>query len=253
MAVSGVALNEDLGISNIFKQIKYNRDFYKNNPTYFRPDGLVIFCGPQGSGKTLSAVNYVYNLLKFYPKCIVVSNIELTDYPFDGVRCFEFTEARDLTRYKNGKEGVIFLVDEIQLYFNSLGSKNIDMDVMTQIAQQRKQRIHIVATSQVFGRMAKPLREQFDVVIYCQKKFFGYLQKNSLIDRTSIDGESSTGTNLKGKVVKNYFYFKNPESFVRYDTYKVIQNKNLKIEKESNDIYNDNTTSIYFPVKKGRR
>ena len=148
-----------------------------------------------------------------------------------------FTEAKDLTKYKNGKEGVIFLIDEIQLYFNSLGSKNIDMDVMTQISQQRKQRIHIVATSQVFGRMSKQLREQFDVVIWCQKKFFGYLQKNSLINRDSIDGEESTGTNLSGKVVKNFYYFKSPNMFQKYDTYKVIENKNLKIERERNDIY----------------
>lgn len=238
MAVSNLALSENLGISNIFKQISFNHKFFKEHPTYFRPDGLIIFCGPQGSGKTLSAVNYVYNLLKMYPKCKIVTNLELTDYPFDGVRIFYFKEARDLTRYKNGLEGVIFLIDEIQLYFNSLkDSKNIDIDVMTQIAQQRKQRIHIVATSQVFGRMAKPLREQFDVVIYCQKKFFGYLQKNSLINRDSIDSEESTGTNLKGKVVKNFFYFKNPISFKRYDTYKVIENKNISVERKENNIY----------------
>ena len=69
MAVSRVSLTEDFGLLNLFRTMKYNRDFYKNNPTYFRPDGLIIFCGPQGSGKTLSAVNYVYNLLKLYPKC----------------------------------------------------------------------------------------------------------------------------------------------------------------------------------------
>ena len=69
-------------------------------------------------------------------------------------------------KYKNGEKGVIYFIDEIQLYFNSLQSKNINMDVMTQISQQRKQRIHIIATSQVFGRMAKPLREQFSSVIF---------------------------------------------------------------------------------------
>lgn len=237
MAVSRVSLTEDFGLLNLFITMKYNRDFYKNNPTYFKPDGLIIFCGPQGSGKTLSAVNYVYNLLKLYPKCKIVTNLDLIDFPVDNQRVFLFTEAKDLTRYKNGLEGVIFLIDEIQLYFNSLGSKNIDMDVMTQISQQRKQRIHIVATSQVFGRMSKQLREQFDVVIWCQKKFFGYLQKNSLINRDSIDGESSTDTNLSGQVVKNFYYFKSPKMFQKYDTYKVIENKNLKIERERNDIY----------------
>ena len=237
MAVSRLSLTEKFGLLNLFRTMKYNRDFYKNNPTYFRPDGLIIFCGPQGSGKTLSAVNYVYNLLRLYPKCKVVTNLELTNYPVDDERVFLFKEAKDLTRYKNGKEGVIFLIDEIQLYFNSLGSKNIDIDVMTQLSQQRKQRIHIVATSQVFGRMSKQLREQFDVVIWCQKKFYGYLQKNSLINRDSISSESSTSTNLSGDIVKNFYYFKSPVMFKRYDTYKVIENKNIKIEKERNEIY----------------
>ncbi len=237
MAVSRVSLTEKFGLLNLFRTMKYNRDFYRENPTYFRPDGLIIFCGPQGSGKTLSAVNYVYNLLRLYPKCLIVTNLELTNYPVDDERVFLFKEAKDLTRYKNGKEGVIFLIDEIQLYFNSLGSKNIDIDVMTQLSQQRKQRIHIVATSQVFGRMSKQLREQFDVVIWCQKKFYGYLQKNSLINRDSISSESSTSTNLSGDIVKNFYYFKSPVMFKRYDTYKVIENKNIKIEKERNEIY----------------
>ncbi len=237
MAVSRLSLTEKFGLLNLFRTMKYNRDFYRENPTYFRPDGLIIFCGPQGSGKTLSAVNYVYNLLELYPKCLIVTNLELTNYPVDDERVFLFQEAKDLTKYKNGKEGVIFLIDEIQLYFNSLGSKNIDIDVMTQLSQQRKQRIHIVATSQVFGRMSKQLREQFDVVIWCQKKFYGYLQKNSLINRDSISSESSTSTNLSGDIVKNFYYFKSPVMFKRYDTYKVIENKNIKIEKERNEIY----------------
>ena len=131
--VSKNALQEDFGLFNIFKQMKYYRDFYKANPTYFRPDGLIVFCGSQGSGKTLSAVNYVYNLKRMYPRAIIVTNLDLTDYPVDNKTCFLFKEAKDLTRYKNGKEGVIFLIDEIQLYFNSLGSKNIDIDVMAQI------------------------------------------------------------------------------------------------------------------------
>lgn len=246
-------------ISYLFELIKYNRNFHKNNPTYFYPDGLLVFCGGQGTGKTLSAVNYSYCLFQIYPRCKIVTNIDLRDYPvvelegfiskyllfnelanydsnliesalYDDYleynRVFRFNDATDLKRYKNGKEGVIFLIDEIHLYFNSLQSKNINMDVMTQIAQQRKQRIHIVATTQVFGRMAKPLREQFSNVVLC-KSYLNFIQKNSLIDRDSIDGEESTGTNLSGTVVKNYFWFRSPKMFERYDTYAVINNKNL--------------------------
>lgn len=225
-------------ISYFFELIKYNKDFRKNNPTYFHPDGLLVFVGGQGTGKTLSAVNYVYNLLAIYPKSLLVTNIDLRDYPVDNTRVFRFNDATDLKKYKNGKEGVIFLIDEIHLYFNSLQSKNINMDVMTQIAQQRKQRIHIVATSQVFGRMAKPLREQFTSIVLC-KGYFNFIQKNALIDRDSIDGEESTGTNITGKVVRNYWWFRTPRMFERYDTYAVIDNKNLTAALDgTQDIYN---------------
>lgn len=243
MAASNFALKEESHFSNVFKQIKFSRDFRKKNPYYFRPDGLIVFCGPQGSGKTLSAVNYVYNLAKIYPRCKIVTNIELTDFPFDNERVFLFEGADDLKKYSNGQYGVIFLIDEVQLYFNSLGSKNIDISVMAQISQQRKQRKHIVCTSQVFGRMAKPLREQFDVVIFCEKKFFGFMQKNSLIDRNSINSQESTGTNIVGDVKKVYRYFKNPSSFNRYDTYKVIENKNIKVSRKEVDIYGSELSS----------
>lgn len=81
---------------------------------------------------------------------------------------FSIFNGDDLAKYSNGEFGVIYLIDEIQLYFNSLKSKNINPEVMVQISQQRKQRKHIVATSQVFGRMAKPLREQFSSVLVCK-------------------------------------------------------------------------------------
>lgn len=234
--ISDWAMRGRKKITYLFELLKYNRDFRKNNPTYFNPDGLVVFVGGQGTGKTLSAVNYVYNLLALYPKALIVTNIDLRDFPVDNERVFRFNNADDLMRYKNGKEGVIFLIDEIHLYFNSLQSKNINMDVMTQIAQQRKQRIHIVATCQVFGRMAKPLREQFTNVILC-KGYFNFIQKNSLIDRDSIDGEESTGTNLTGKVVRNYWWFRTPKMFDRYDTYAVIKNDNLSPVRENQEIY----------------
>lgn len=235
--VSNSCMKDDCNPLNVFKKIKYDINFSREHPGYFYPDGLVIFVGGQGTGKTLSAVNYVYNLKKFYPDSIIVTNIDLKDFPVDNETVFRFENADDLKKYKNGFRGVIFLIDEIHLYFNSLQSKNINMDVMTQIAQQRKQRIHIVATSQVFGRMAKPLREQFSNVVLC-KSYFNVLQKNMIINRDSIDGEESTGTNLSGTVVKSYFWFRSPEMFERYDTYAVINNKDLKVSvDDKQDIY----------------
>lgn len=248
------ACKESLNPINIYKWVKYKIKFRREHPDYFDPDGLCIFAGPQGSGKTISAVNYIYQLMELYPKCKLVTNVWLEDYPIvrfeDWIltydkylviddledekaeelfhlyvkenRVFEFLDNDDFQKYGNEDFGMIFFVDEIQLYLNSLQSKNINMEVLTQISQQRKQRKHIVATSQVFGRMAKPLREQFSCVMVCDN-YFGFLQRNRLLDRDGLDGDSSTGTNLTGNIRKIFWWFHNPEMYERYDTYQVIE------------------------------
>lgn len=209
-------------ILNFIKTIKYNRKFRKEHPYYFHSDGLICFVGPQGSGKTLSAVNYIYNLMERYPRCKLITNVMLKDYPIDNIRVFRFTGNEDFTKYNNGEYGTIFFVDEIQLYLNSLGSKNVDMEVITQISQQRKQRKHIVCTSQVFGRLAKPLREQFSSVVLCTN-YFGKLQINKVINRQDLDGENSADTTISGVVKFKYIFVHCPKYYQRYDTYSVIE------------------------------
>ena len=130
---------------------------------------------------------------------------------------------------------MIFLVDEIQLYMNSLESKNINIEVITQISQQRKQRKHIIATSQVFGRMAKPLREQFSSVMLC-KNYFGCVQINALLDRDSLESDDSTGTNISGEVKDKFVWFHSPAMYERYDTSRVIERgKFVGAEKQIKD------------------
>lgn len=272
---------ESMHLKHAIANVKYRIQFAQEHPDYFDPDGLLIFVGGQGSGKTLSAVNYVYRLLAAYPECKLVTNVALRDFPivtFDdwkrtnGIvvkskhekdlafaryvaenRVFEFCDNDDFTRYYNGEYGVIFLVDEIQLYLNSLESKNINIEVVTQISQQRKQRKHIVATSQVFGRMAKPLREQFSCVMYCRGYMNKMLQCNSLIDRDSMIGDDSTGTNITGEVIKKYWFWRQPEMFARYDTYRVIQRgKFVSAEDQKQTIYHVDPVKLPETLKGGK-
>ena len=261
-------------IKKFYKYLKYKLKFNRENPDYFGADGLVVFVGEQGSGKTLSATKYVRNLLKKYPQSKLITNLELKDFPIvtlnefiknnedtckklmeelgedktDEIieemyknqnRVFEFCDNDDIAKYNNSDKGVIFLIDEIQLYMNSLQSKNINVDVMTQISQQRKQRKHIVATSQVFGRMAKPLREQFSCVIVC-KNILGFLQCNKLVDRDSIsDEQNTTGTELKGKVKRKFWYIHDVNDYKNYDTYRIIERgKFVAGEEQKQEIYN---------------
>ena len=222
----------------VFQLFKYKYFFRKNNPDFFYPAGLVCFYGPQGSGKTLSAVNYVQNLFLKYPNCKLVTNLKLTQFPVDNVRVFEFIDSDDLLRYKNDDKGVIFLIDEIQIYFNSLESKNISIDVIALLSQQRKQRLHIVCTSQVFDRMAKPLREQFDKAIECHC-YFQCLQVNLVIKR-DLDLEDKGTTGLKRKFSKRFIWLHKLSMYNSYDTYVVIKRGNIKQKGEKNIYGYDN-------------
>ena len=90
------------------------------------------------------------------------------------------------------------------------------MSVIVELSQQRKQRKLILGSSQVYSRMAKPLREQIRNVIIC-KNYFGLLQFNYLIDAFNTvekDGQ------LKVSKLKTSLFFHSKEDYLAYDTYK---------------------------------
>ena len=219
---------------NILKVINYRYKFNKSHPSYFKPDGLLVFCGSQGSGKTLSAVQYIKKVCELYPKCILVTNTEINDLP-SYTRVIAYNGIDSLTHIENGQDGVLYFIDEIHLEFNSLESKNVPIEVMIEVSQQRKQRKHIVGTSQVYMRMAKPLREQIKNVVLC-RNFFHSIQFNRL-----IDGDSSVEKNgkLQFDTVKYSIWFHSPKLYNSYDTYaKMKRYRNEWNGVSRQDIYN---------------
>ena len=136
-------------ISIIQKEFKFHFDALKQNyidskdKDMFRASGVSIYCGWQGSGKTLSAVKHVNNLLVKYPKAILVTNLNI-DNKYLKNKIISFSDHDKLhellVSVENGKYGVIYLIDEIHTYFNALESKNIPPYIFTEISQQRKQR-----------------------------------------------------------------------------------------------------------------
>lgn len=180
--------------------------------------GINIFCGPQGSGKSLSMIHYLKKILKDYPKAIVVTNIEFNFEVKNQV--IEYTGFEDF-QIENGIYGVIYVLDEIHLILNSLESKGVPLSVIVELSQQRKQRKLILGTSQVYSRMAKPLREQVRNVIMCSN-IANLLQFNYLIDAFKST-EDSNGK-LKYSKQKVSFFFHRKEDYLAYDTYKKMSN-----------------------------
>ncbi len=227
--------------------VRYKKAFRAAHPEYFDPDGIMVFCGSQGQGKTLSAVSYLHRLVLKYPNVAVCTNVGLVDsddctfcYGLHDntledacvqrwlaarsgyrcpVSCVLYDSVDRLTDVNNGYAGVVYLIDEMHLEFNSLESKQMNSNIFYQVSQQRKQRKHIVGTSQVFTRLAKPFREQFKYLVQC-RCFFGFLQYNRLVDALDCT-EDADGRVVVGKS-KPFLWFHDPKIYAMYDTLQTI-------------------------------
>lgn len=214
-------LSGSLNPFNVVKTVNYNILFSRNNPDYFYPAGIWVFCGPQGSGKTLSAVQCLLKIAKEYPKAMIVSNIEIKGLDREII---PFTDYSQLIELDNGTNGIIFFLDEIHVLWNSLESKDIPISEMACFCQMRKNRRVIIGTSQVYSRIAKPIREQLQYAIIC-KNFFGLLQHNTIVD--PAESVEKNGV-LEAKVIGTKFWFHHPGLYNSYDTLFKIQRANRK-------------------------
>lgn len=189
----------------------YKFNNFRSNPTYFYPDGIWVFCGPQGCGKTLSAVQTLQTMVKRYPRARVISNMDVKNVP---TVVEPFLDYEQLGEEDNGTEGIIFLLDEIHVLWNSLESKNIPISEMATFCQMRKARRVILGTTQVYGRVAKPIREQLKYVIMC-RNFGGFFQFNQVCDPTTAiekDGKISP------EIIRTQMWFHRPELYDSYET-----------------------------------
>lgn len=195
----------------------YTAHYLMDNPTYFNPDGIWVFCGPQGSGKTLSAVQCARKMADEYPAAKVISNLDFE--LSDGARPYPFEDYAQLSEEDNGIEGLIFVLDEIHVLWNSLESRSIPISDMAALCQMRKSRRVILGTSQVYGRIAKPIREQLKYVIIC-RSFLRFIQHNVVCDpveSVEINGQ------IHPEIICERWWFHSPELYESYETFKKIQ------------------------------
>lgn len=195
----------------------YTARYLIDNPTYFQPDGIWVFCGAQGSGKTLSAVQTAQKMAAEYPSAKVISNI---DFELgDGSKPWPFTDYAQLSDEDNGIEGLIFVLDEIHVLWNSLESKSIPISDMSALCQMRKSRRVILGTSQVYGRIAKPIREQLKYVILC-RNFLHVIQHNLVCD--PVESVERNGQ-IHPLCLFERWWFHSPELYRSYETLEKVQ------------------------------
>lgn len=204
-------MSGSLNPKHVFDTAKHNLLFARNNPDYFYPAGIWVFCGAQGSGKTLSAVQCLQKMCKAYPKAKVCTNLDVKGIQNEII---PFTDYEQLKTLDNGVEGIIFFLDEVHVLWNSLESKDIPISEMACFCQMRKNRRVIIGTSQVYGRIAKPIREQLQYVVDC-KNYFGILQVNKITDPSECIEKNGV---IESKVVGLKVWFHRPSLYKSYDT-----------------------------------
>lgn len=191
------------------------------DPNYFKPYGVHIVAGPQGCGKTMT-VNYLCHKYKLdYPLCKIKSNCYLTYQ--DG----EINSYLDVKNSNNGVYGEIDVLDEIQNWFNSLNSRNFPPAMLSEVTQQRKQRKIILGTSQVFTRVAKPIREN-TFLVYEPHTILGCL--TIVLKYKPVLNED--GTCEKKKFRDMFFFVQTDELRNSYDTYRKIERLDFKSKTE---------------------
>lgn len=207
-------LNKRSILRRIYIDFPYRliRDKLERDPEEFQEFGVRFICGEQGSGKTVFLTKYLLDLKRKYPKLKIQTNY-----------CYRYEDNKikhwkDLIERSNGIYGYINVLDEVQNWFNSLASKNFPPEMMTEISQQRKQRKLFLCTSQVFGRVAKPIREQA-MIVYEPFTLFGCVT----VVRAYKPYFDDTGTLIKKKPRGFQFFVHNSIIRDSYDTYKKVE------------------------------
>lgn len=208
----------NLQIFNIIDTLNFKYKQARENPERMPTDGIICFCGEQGSGKTLSAMHYVYKLASAFPRIQICTNVGITWDLENDIIPYEGPD--QMLRLNNGDYGIIFFLDEMHIEFNSLESKGMDSHIFELVSQQRKARKHIVGTSQVFGRLAKPFREQFKYAVCCDN-FCGLIFRQRIFKAMNVSSGEDITTRLCPRATK--IYFPAPGDFGLYDTTQIIR------------------------------
>lgn len=211
-------------------------DFFNTDPDFFKYQGLIIYTGRQGQGKTISMVRDMMLMQEEYPLCKCITNLGYVKED-----CV-LADWKQLIDYKNGIYGVIVGLDEIQNWFSSKQSKDFPPEMFEVVTQNRKNRRVILATTQNFYQPAKDIRSQCSEVRKCATFFGVFTVVHAVRPVLDCNGEVKDW-----KHIRFYCFVHSKEIRESYDTYKVIESLMKEGFKERRD---GKTVVNYYNVKK---
>jgi soluble cytochrome b562 len=172
-------------IIDVIRDIKLRKQGIKTFGEY----GCTIYVNEQGAGKTASMVEYLDRMKRKYPKVKILTNF---GYKKEDKA---FVDWDDMRTYRNGLDGVIFAIDEIASEYDNQTWKAFPKWLMREISQQRKQRIKIILSSQVYSDVVKQIRNQCFEVVECRgigsrwifQRAFNAREYNQMIDNPTLE------------------------------------------------------------------
>ena len=186
--------------------------------------GVYLFCGRVGCGKTISMIEKANRIKQRYPKVKIYSNFDC-DISDGKIEYWE--QLRDLTnRDEMGNEqGILFLFDEIHLTFASEAWQAAPADIISYISLQRKNKKCIFASSQVWTRVNKVIREQADYVIECKSFFKSRIVRNKyyLQEDYAVNGEQKDSGMRKRDVRLKDCFVATDKLRSLYDTNEIVR------------------------------
>lgn len=242
-------------ITDLHKYFTYGR---------FRPKSGYIYCycsalgKPFGSGKTVSALNYIYEIVtKYHGKhdinITVWSNIDII-LPCNCIRISNLQQFVDgVESNKSDSNYNILFLDELAAEFNNRNfANNFTPDFLAKLVTCRHYNTLIIYTAQNYYMVDKVFRDLTTRVYTCRKLWRFFFHRQYLPQ----DMEALNNAQYIKPIRRSHF-FADDEIFSRYDTFasfqameKAIKNNQYKSAQEISEGYVNN--AVYSP-NVGRR
>jgi len=206
---------------NIIRTIKYRKN--KRPKDTYEWNGLEVFMGGQGKGKTISACKTLKERLEKYPKALFITNTKIKGIKNE-TRYFNTSEelVEELKKIDtSNRNGIVVFIDEIHVVLAELFGRTDPIFLMF-LSQQRKMNINIIGTSQMYNKLPRVIRDylrQSGKIIICNN-FFKSIQLNKRLNMDNIEEDSKN--NLIWHGCKLEIYFHTIELYECYDTFAVI-------------------------------
>lgn len=213
-------------------------DRLTQDPDRYKNTAIIIFEGEQGSGKTIAAVQYIYEELRKYPLAQFSANIDVKG------QSELLEDINQIIESDNGIYGQLNLLDEVQNWFNSNESKNVPVEFVGELCQQRKQSKAIIGTTQRFNRMSKQLRQETTWLMRPMTIMGCLTIVRKYKPKVDTDGQISN-MKLQGC----YFFVHSDELREAYDTYAKVKRLNLKGFKPKSERYGEEGESRTAPAE----